>query len=146
MPSLKFLLVSAFALFATASPLLPRDTSPADSITYCSTPADTLCTTYTGEPVVDLPPGWSGHFECYVTDDYGVDRYFAGHPPAAPSAHGLSAVCFADARELKPAGDKGRTLCLKSQLTNCCALLAYNNVTIDGLDCNKVPDLATYGS
>lgn len=69
---IKSLLVSAFALIATASPLLPRDASPADSITYCSTPAATECTLTpnpSSETVVTLPAQWAGHFECYATVD-----------------------------------------------------------------------------
>lgn len=66
------LLVSVFALATMASPLRPRDAAPADSITYCSAPADTPCTLTldpTSETVVTLKGGYWGHFECYGTID-----------------------------------------------------------------------------
>jgi hypothetical protein len=73
------LLLSAFAILTTASPLLPRDASPEDSITYCSTPDPASCSS-TPDPlsaeVVILPAAWYGHFECYATVD-GVYVYYS---------------------------------------------------------------------
>lgn len=67
-----FLLSAFFAILATASPLRPRDATPADSITYCSAPQDTVCSE-TSDPtsaaIVTLPAAWYGHFECYATVD-----------------------------------------------------------------------------
>ncbi|QDS74076.1 hypothetical protein FKW77_009498 [Venturia effusa] len=147
------LLLSVFVFFATASPLRPRDALPADSITYCSTPTSTACT-LTLDPasdvVVTLNGGWSGRFECYGTIN-GVDRYYAGHPPAAPGANGLSQECWASASSLAAVpGGTGRLTCLKSSLANCCDWVAArtDDYEIEGLSCPVVPGLATgnYGS
>ncbi|KAE9969049.1 hypothetical protein BLS_005523 [Venturia inaequalis] len=134
-----------FALLVTAAPLLPRDASAADSLTYCSAISDTICSSTSdlaSTAVVTLPAGWYGHFECYATVD-GIDRYFAGHPPIAPGS-GQSQVCWATASALGPAqGGTGRQACLKSQLANCCEM---THLSIQGLQCpaptNKVAGLA----
>ncbi|TID12858.1 hypothetical protein E2P81_ATG09991 [Venturia nashicola] len=139
------LILSALTLLATAAPLLPRDASPADSITYCSAVSDTSCSA-TSDPtspaVVTLPADWYGHFECYATVD-GVDRYFAGHPPIAPGSS-ESRACWATASSLDAVpGGSGARLCSKSQLANCCDM---TNLSIEGLNCaarvNKVAGLA----